>query len=162
VEARHAEACSRLKWAAVGVLALGAWALAWGQGMPVKRVRDFRMLDFYDKAGAGSTNRLKSLVRGAEAVPLPGKGNLWELKQMNIETYLLNGRSNLMASAPVCICEPDKRIAFSTGRIDVAAMGGQLQLEGQGFFLDVTNSHFIISNDVRAVIHHSLLERYKP
>lgn len=143
-------------------LSLGAWLLAFGQVVPVKRVRDFRMPEFYEQATAGATNRLKSLLKGGEAVPLPGKGNLWAVEQVQVESYQPDGRTNLMARAPVCIADILNRGASSTGWIEVAAMNGKFHIEGQGFHLEVTNSHFIISNHVRAVISHELLYRYNP
>ena len=147
--------------AAVAGLALGASVLAWGQVMPVKRVRDFKMPEFYEQAAAGSTNRLKSMVTGAEAVPVSGKGDLWALTRVHIESYQPDGRTNLVARAPTCIADMVHRSVSSTGWLEVASANGQLFIEGQGFYLQTTNLHFIISNRVRTVISHELLQRSK-
>lgn len=130
--------------------------------MPVKSVRDFKMPEYYDQTATGTTNRLKSMVTGARAMPAPGRPNLWALDQMHIENYELDGRTNLTATAPTCLFDVPTRSVSSTGRIEITAMNGQLLLDGQGFFLEVTNTQFIISNHVRAVIRQALLDHYKP
>jgi len=118
------------------------------------------MPEYYEAAGASQTNRLKSLVTGAEAVP--ATGNVWLLKQMKIESYEPAGRTNFTGRAPECRADLDTRVASSTGRLELAMAQGRLSLEGVGFWCCITNNHLIVSNRVRTLIHHTLLQSATP
>lgn len=118
------------------------------------------MPEYYEVAATGPTNQLKSLVRGAEAVPVTG--NVWSLKQMQIESYDPAGRTNFAGRAPECLADLDTRVASSTGRLELAMAQGRLSLTGLGFWCCLTNNHLIVSNRVRTVIHYSLLQSTTP
>lgn len=141
-------------------LASVAWAGA--QVLPLKRIRDFRMPEFYEASAAGESPRLKTLLTGSEAQPLDGRGRLIALTGMRVENYLPDGRTNLVARAPTCLLDALDRTVCSTGWLEVSLAQGQLFIEGQGFFLQVTNLHFIISNRVRTVIRPELVQQVQP
>lgn len=148
----------RAAWAVALMLAAGAGL--WGQVNPIRRIKDFRMPEYYEAAVTGPTNQLKSLVRGAEAVPVTG--NVWRLKAMQIESYEPAGGTNFAGRAPECLANLDARVASSTGRLELAMAQGRLSLEGLGFWCCLTNNHLIVSNRVRTLIHHSLLQSPTP
>lgn len=144
------------------VLGLAAVAWATAQSAYVKRIRDFRMPEFYEASAAGESPRLKSLLTGTEAQPVDSRGRLVALTGMRLENYLPDGRTNLVAQAPGCLLDVLDRTVCSTGWLEVSLAQGQLFIEGQGFFLQVTNLHFIISNRVRTVIRPELVQRVQP
>ena len=146
----------------LGALALAVVFWAGAQVTPVKRVRDFRMPEFYEGGAADPNPRLKSLVVGAEAQPVDAQGRLIALSKMQVESYLPDGRTNLVARAPTCLLDALGRTVSSTGRVEATLAQGQLFIEGQGFYLQITNLHLIISNQVRTVIRPELWQRAAP
>lgn len=169
-------ASRRRPWGLAGAARPGGWrapALLWvfglagavwaaAQVVPVKRIRDFRMPEFYETTAAGENPRLKTLLTGAEAQPLDARGRLIAVTGMRVENYLPDGRTNLVARAPACVVDALDRTVCSTGWLEVTMAQGQLFIEGQGFFLQVTNLHFILSNRVRTVIRPELVQRVQP
>lgn len=162
---RPATAARARLWKAHAVLwVLGLAGAVWaaGQAVPVKRIRDFRMPEFYETAAAGESPRLKTLLSGSEAQPLDARGRLIAVTGMRVEQYLPDGRTNFVARAPACLLDALDRTVCSTGWLEVSLAQGQLFIEGQGFFLEVTNLHLIISNRVRTVIRPELMQRVQP
>jgi hypothetical protein len=145
---------------AVLLMGVGLWAAAWGQMMPVKRVRDFRMPEYFEHASAGRSNQLKSLVTGAEAIPI--RSNRVEVTQMHVEDYAPDGRTNLVARAPHCVFNPISREISSTGRVEAALGNGRILMEGEGFLVRMTNLHCVISNRVRTVIRREVIQDSAP
>jgi hypothetical protein len=145
---------------ALAALLAAASTALWAQGGRLDLIKDFKHFDYYDQAGAGQTNRLKSLVSGAEARPF--SSNLIRVWRMKIESFDPNGHTNLIARAPECLLDPRERVASSTGRLEVAASEGRMLIEGEGFLCRMTNFHMIISNRVRTVIHRELLKPTNP
>jgi hypothetical protein len=146
--------------ASAALLAALVCARVWAQGGRLEVMRDFKHFDYYVQAGTGQTNRLKSLVSGAEA--RPASSNRWWVTRMKIESWEPDGRTNLVARAPECLLDPRTQVASSTGRLEVAASEGRLFIEGEGFWCCTTNRHIIISNRVRTTISHELLKSTTP
>lgn len=127
------------------------------------KVKDFKFPDFYEAQGTGrnQTNRLKSLLTGAEAQPQ--FSGLVFVKQMRLENYLLDGQTNLIATAPECTVDTGQRAVFSTGQLQLATANGQFFIEGnEGFHCRLTNFNLFISNRVRTVIRQELIQSAKP
>jgi len=126
------------------------------------RVKDFKFPDFFEPVpGQPRTNRLRTLITGAEAEPhLSG---IVYVKEMRIERYQEDGRTNLIATAPTCVVDANQRVVSSTGRLEVVTANGQLFLEGnRGFYCQLTNFNLIVSNQVRTVIRQDLLKSVSP
>jgi hypothetical protein len=140
-------------------LAATLGAAVWAQVGGLDVIRGFKNLEFYEEGGTTRTNRLKSLISGAEARPL---GSNWWVSRMKIEAYDPDGRTNLVAWAPECLFDPRSQVASSTGRLELTASDGRFFVEGQGFLCRRTNFHLIISNRVRTVIHHQLFSSTPP
>ncbi len=119
------------------------------------KVKGFKWPEFYDPVpGKVPPNRLKYLVTGSEAEPQTQ--DLIIVRQMRMESYQADGRTNVVAKAPLCLVDRESRQLNSTGRLEMATGDGRLFLEGnQGFFCQLTNFNLIVSNHVRTVIRHS-------
>ena len=132
------------------VLALRAQFSAGG------KISGFRLPEFYESA-PGQTNRaLKTLITGAEAEPRAA--GLWAVDQMAIQTREEDGRTNLIAKAPQCEVDLNRRIVWSTGRLEVTTADGRFFTEGnEGFFCRLTNVSLTISNRVRTIIRRDLV-----
>ena len=135
---------------------------AWAQFGRTGRIKNFKLPDFYPPGIAVKTpSRLRSLITGAEAQPLPN--GLIAVHRMRIENYLRDGRTNLVAQAPACRIDPSARTVTSAGRLDLRVLDGRIVLTGEhGFTFYMTNTHLIVSNRVRTVIQRQLLETAQP
>ena len=124
-------------------------------------VRGFKLPEFYDPVpGKVPPNRLKYLITGAEAQP--ESKDLVIVKQMRLESYQVDGKTNLVAIAPHSWVDLDQHQISSTGRLDMVTGDGQLALTGDGgFFCRLTNFTMVVSNHVRTVIHHASLKELK-
>ena len=118
--------------------------LVWPQ---LKLGGGFRRLVYYeDNANAAvRTNRLKTLIAGREAEVLPNSTYL--VKEIRIESYALDGSTNLVARTPQCYLYRNET-ALSTNRLELEAANGQLFIAGRGFICQLTNFNLILSNDV--------------
>lgn len=109
----------------------------------------------------GQTNRLKGMLMGKEGQHLSNR--IFRVTTMQLEHYELDGKTNLVARAPECLFDMEPRIAWSTGRLEIIAMGGAMRVEGnQGFQVQMTNSVLTISNRVRTVIERDQFGRFRP
>jgi hypothetical protein len=126
----------------------------------VEWIKGFKSVDFYEQAAPNLTNRLKTIVVGAEA--LPQAGGLALVKKMQLDTFETDGRTNMVARAPECLFDGARRLASSTGRVEIVSANGQFFMEGHGFFCSLTNSHVIISNRVHTIIRQELVKTATP
>lgn len=120
-----------------------------------QRGENFKFPVFYDKTSPEQTNRLKTLITGAEAQVL-GR-DLYYVKQMRIESFDESGKTNLIAKAPECLLNAETRTASSTNRLELES-GSGLRITGQGFLCYLTNFNLIISNRVQTVIREELMK----
>jgi hypothetical protein len=111
------------------------------------RVKDFFVPDYYDPP---NQNKMKSLLRGAEAQPQPDARVL--IKEAQLETYRLDGRAEMVVRTPECTYNQAAQTASSTNRIEARSGDGKLFIEGEGFNWEQTNSVFTISNRVHTII----------
>lgn len=114
------------------------------------RVKDFYVPDYYE---APHQNQMKSLLRGAEAEPQPNGRVL--IHELLVETYNLDGTTELVVRAPECVYNSVTQTASSTGRIEARSGDGKMLIRGEGFLWQQTNSLFTISNRVHTIIRHS-------
>lgn len=111
------------------------------------RVKDFFVPDYFDPP---DQNKIKSLLRGAEARPQPNARVY--IKEAQLETYRLDGKAEMIVRAPECIYNQATQTASSTNRIEARSGDGRLFIEGEGFNWEQTNSVFTISNRVHTII----------
>jgi hypothetical protein len=129
----------------------------YGQG---GKVKGFKIPEFYPISEKVPPNRMKMLVTGAEAEPYSAE--LVALKEMNLETYTVDGRTNIVAKAPQCLVRLENRAIAdisSTNRIEMVTGDGRFYIEGnEGFYCRMTNNiSLVVSNHGRTIIRHGLL-----
>jgi hypothetical protein len=126
-------------------------------------MKGVKYAEFYEDLSTGrrQTNRLKGLLKGAEGQLLSNEVLL--IQQMQLDYYHLNGQTNMVATAPLCLFDYGTRVAWSTGRLDLVGLEGAVRLRGyQGFEVRMTNNTMILSNRVRTVIRRELLKQQTP
>jgi hypothetical protein len=117
------------------------------QSNVVGHASDFTSVEYY---AAPHQQQMKSRLSGAEAQPLPG--GLLAIKQLQLETFGLNGKPEIIVNAPECVYDQLNGTASSPGRLEVQTGDGKIRVEGEGFLWRQTDSFLTISNDVHTVI----------
>jgi len=107
----------------------------------------FRVPEYYDKENA---SKLKSLLTGTAAAPQPD-GTL-RLATVQLVTFDLNGKTNLVFTGTNCVLDARHRIVYSADALAMRTGDGRLYVSGVGFLFRQTNSHVIISNQVHTII----------
>ena len=108
---------------------------------------DFTSVEYYE---APHQQQVKSRLSGAEASPEPG--GLLVVKQLKLETFDINGKSEIIVDAPECVYDTLNGVAASPGQLQMRTGDGKFRVEGDGFLWRQTNSLLTISNHVRTVI----------
>jgi hypothetical protein len=104
---------------------------------------------------------MKGIFIGAEGHTI--SKDLVRFIGVRIEYFGLDGKTNMVVVAPEAFFDSNPRIAWSTGRLDITAMGGAMRVRGnEGFQVRMTNSTLTISNRVRTVIRQDVVNRVKP
>lgn len=144
---------------AVAVLSFSGFLLR-AQYISGGKAKGFKFPEFYPVSEKVPRNRLKYLVTGGEAEPFSAK--LVALKDMRLESYSTEGSTNFIAKTPQCMVYLENRSISqinSTSRLEMLTGDGRFFIEGnEGFLCHLTNDFsMIISNHVRTIIHHGLL-----
>ncbi|MCX6884213.1 MAG: hypothetical protein NTX27_04135 [Verrucomicrobia bacterium] len=136
-------ACGRL-----GVALIGAGLLTSAQAQPqlTGKLKGFTVSpEFYT-----NSSQMKSLLKGAEAEPLPG--GLVRLSGVRLQRFHPDGTPELLVTAPECLFDNKTRIASSTGRLEASSADGRFVMSGLGFASEQTPPRLFISNRVQTVI----------
>jgi hypothetical protein len=121
------------------------------------RVKDFYVPDYYESP---NQNQMKSLLRGDEAEPQPNGRVL--IRELRVETYRLDGTTDLTVRAPECLYDASAQVASSAGRFEARSGDGKLFVEGEGFRWQQADSTFTISNRVHTIVQQTSLTVPKP
>jgi hypothetical protein len=128
------------------------------------RTKDFRYSEHYDRPMSpdNPTNALKVLIRGAEGQYLTN--DQVRITTARIEHFPMNGKgTNLVATTPVCLFDPNDHSLTSTDRVEIIARDGAIEVNGNaGFRFDMTNTVLHVSNRVRTIIRGGLLNSGRP
>lgn len=136
-----------------------AWALlfaglvSWGAQAAQRPIKGFKIADYHTGV-SGGTNRLRSLLAGAEAV-LDRDGVAAIRQGLTLMTFQADGRTNAVVRASECLYDPRTRTASSTGALDMVNGDGRLSLSGEGFLWRQTNASLAVSNRVRTLIREA-------
>jgi hypothetical protein len=117
------------------------------QSNVVGHASDFTSVEYYP---APNQQQMKSRLSGAEAQPLPG--GLLAIKQLKLETFGPDGRSEIVVNAPECVYDQLSGTASSAGRLQVQYQEGKIRVEGKGFLWRQSDSFLTISNRVSTVL----------
>jgi hypothetical protein len=117
------------------------------QSNVVGHASDFTSVEYYP---APNQQQVKSRLSGAEAQPLPG--GLLAIKQLKLETFGPDGKSEIVVQAPECLYDQLGGTASSAGRLQVQYQEGKIRVEGEGFLWRQTDSFLTISNRISTVL----------
>jgi hypothetical protein len=117
------------------------------QSNTVSHASDFTSVEYY---AAPNQQQIKSRLSGAEAQPLPG--GLLAIKQLQLETFELDGKPEIVVNAPECLYDQLNGTASSPGRLQVQTGDGKIRVEGEGFLWRQSDSFLTISNRVSTVL----------
>ncbi len=112
--------------------------------------RNFNTSEYFDPP---HQNQMKHRLSGAEARP-EGEGRL-RITQMKLEKFHENGEHEIVVEAPECIYESSKRLASSSGRLQMQTGDGRFSVEGEGFLWQANESILTISNQVRSLLQRA-------
>jgi len=118
------------------------------QQLPVGHATDFTSSQYFEPP---HEQQVKMRLSGAEALPLPG--GLLDVRQLRVETFGLDGKSQVVVRAPQCSYAPLDGVANSAGHMDLQSGDGKIHVEGDGFLWRQTTSALTISNHVRTLIN---------
>ncbi|HEX4350662.1 MAG TPA: hypothetical protein VH251_09745 [Verrucomicrobiae bacterium] len=90
-------------------------------------------------------------MSGSEMSPLPGVA-LYDVKNLKIEKYQLDGKLEAVAKTPECTYAPLDGLASSAGHLDLLLGDGKIHLQGEGFLWQRDDQLLIVSNHVQTVI----------
>ena len=134
-------------WILSAQIALGLSAVVHAQSNVVGHASDFTSVEYYP---APNQQQMKSRLSGAEAQPLPG--GLLAIKQLKLETFGPDGKSEIIVNAPECVYDQLSGTASSAGRLQVQYQEGKIRVEGEGFLWRQSDSFLTISNRVSTVL----------
>lgn len=117
------------------------------QQLPVGRATDFTSNQYFEPPNG---QKIKMKLSGAEALPLPG--GLLDVRQLRVETFGLDGKTEVIVRAPQCNYAPMDGMANSAGHLELQSGDGKFHVEGDGFLWRQTSSSLTISNHVHTLI----------
>jgi hypothetical protein len=124
-------------------------AISSAQQETAGNANNFSTVEYYD---APHEQQMKSRLSGSEAQPQPG--GLLAIKQLKLETFDVDGKPGIVASAPECVYDTLNAVASSPGHLEVQTGDGKFRVEGEGFLWRQNDSFLTISNNVHSVIEN--------
>lgn len=108
-------------------------------------------------AAENDNGKIRSVIKGVGAtLETEGAGKARveriRLKQVRLEQYGDDGRTNMIVEGRNCLFDPKTRAASSPDSFRLTTGGGRLVVEGIGFSWYHTNSHLVVSNRVHTVV----------
>ena len=107
--------------------------------------------------GRPNQKQMSLFLEGARVQPLTNDQLF--ITEPRLQTFSLQGLTNLTARAPRCIMDRRRGTISSSGPIQAELAQGKFLISGDGFLLRQTNSDLTISNHVRTVLQPEMLER---
>ena len=146
----HLSLVTRLLMAAGTIL---FFAMPNGRTQPngIQHASDFTSVEYFEPP---HQQQMKSRLSGAEGQPQAG--GLLVIRQFKLETFNVNGKPELIVSAPECVYDTFNRLANSPGHLQLQAGDGKFHVEGDGFLWRQNDSLLTISNNVRTVIANTM------
>ena len=94
--------------------------------------------------------QIKTLLEGAKAQAQ--SAGMILITEAKLKTFSTNGTLEMLAQSPKCMLDSVQRTVSSSNSLQIETTDGRFLLEGEGFLLQQTNSHLIISNRVHTVL----------
>jgi hypothetical protein len=135
-------------WLPAAILFVMAVMSFHAQQIPVGgNAMDFSTVEYFE---APYQQQVKTRLSGAQAQPIAG--GLLLIKQLRLESYDENGKTQFIALAPECLYDPVHGEASSPGPVHMQTGNADLKIDGEGFLWQQSASFFIISNNVETMI----------
>ena len=133
---------------ATGMVWLSVWLAVEAQMIPFGQFKDFALPEYHPPPHEG---QIKTLVRGAEAIPQDDGGFL--IKQLRLETFRVDGTAEFVLKAEDCLYNTKRQEASSAEPLAMETADGRFSTVGVGFLWREDESVLTISNRVHTVIH---------
>jgi hypothetical protein len=127
------------------------------QMAPAGHASDFTSVQYFDPP---DQRQIKTRMSGASAQPLAG--GLLVIKQLKLEDFGVDGKTNYIVDAPDCIYDTPNGMANSAGALHVQSGDGKIRVEGEGFLWRQTAQSITISNRVHTVIEGAQENQFLP
>jgi hypothetical protein len=134
-------------YAVAVVCLLGAAAGAVAQDLPVGSGTNLSSVMFFDPP---NEQLVKMRLTGAEMTPLPGAK--YEVKELKIEWFGMDGQVRAVAETPQCVYARFGGTANSPGHLALSLDEGRIRTQGDGFLWRQDETSLTISNRVHTVI----------
>jgi hypothetical protein len=137
----------------LAVVAVLFFAVPNGRAQPngVQHASDFTSVEYFEPP---HQQQMKSRLSGAEAQPQAG--GLVVIKQLKLETFNLDGKPEIIVTAPECVYDTFNHVANSPGHLQLQTGDGKFHVEGDGFLWRQNDSFLTISNHVHTVIENTM------
>jgi lipopolysaccharide export system protein LptA len=138
------------------LLGLTVFALAFQTGFCGEQgIRESSGLKFPEYYDVPYEKQMKSLLEGARVQPQPN--GRYICNEIKFQTFLQNGSTQIVVSAPGCFFDSTLHTISSPGPLEMRTADGKFSIAGEGFLLQQTNSNLIISNRVHTIVEAELL-----
>jgi hypothetical protein len=127
------------------------------RAQPSGHATDFTTTEYFE---APHQQQVRSILSGAEAQPQPG--GLLIIKQLQLKTFDMDGKLNIVVTAPECIYNTMAGTASSGGPLRLQNGDGTFRVEGEGFLWRQASQFLTISNQVRTRIETGSKTNIKP
>ena len=122
------------------------------QGLTGMEASDFKFQ--WENYPPPNEGQVKTMLEGAKASAQ--SAGLIMITEARLKTFSTNGTLEMLAQTPKCMLDSVQKTVSSSNALQIQSTDGRFLLEGEGFLLQQTNSHLIISNRVHTVL------RYEP
>ena len=127
------------------------------QTAPAGHASDFTSVQYFDPP---DQRQLKTRMSGASAQPLAG--GLLVIKQLKLEDFGVDGKTEYIADAPDCVYDTLNGTANSAGQLQVQSGDGKIRVEGEGFLWRQNAQSLTISNRVHTVLEGAQENQFLP
>lgn len=127
------------------------------QTAPGGHASDFTSVQYFDPP---DQRQIKTRMSGASAQPLAG--GLLVIKQLKLEDFGVDGKTEYIADAPDCVYDTLNGTANSTGKLQVQSGDGKIHVEGEGFLWRQNDQSLTISNRVHTVLEDAQKNQFLP
>jgi hypothetical protein len=104
--------------------------------------------------------QFKTRISYDEAQPLAG--GLLAIKQLRLEDFDVDGKTNYIAEAPDCVYDTVNGTANSAGVLHMQSGDGKIRVEGEGFLWQQNAQSLTISNRVHTILEGTQENQFLP
>ncbi len=129
-------------------------ATSFGQTFGARGIKGFKIAEPY---GPPHETQIKSVLEGGMALPLTG-GMILFSNGVILRHFSETNTLQMVVRASQCLYDSTNHLFGSAGPIQMQTADGRFTIEGEGFYVQQTNSSLVISNKVHTTILGELLQ----